>query len=104
MVSDLDLARSVAAGVDPLVFERAAAVGRCKAYAGELILSICPDWKQRNMAIVGRQLWTDEQGDLWDRMVAVRHASDEIETEINAMTDWRDVARFDVEASSLWPD
>jgi hypothetical protein len=86
--------------VYPLAEARAALVARVKADAHTRIVAICPEWRQRNLtaravllADKGRANWTadelaawDAGRALWDRVAAIRTASDAIEAQIGAAT------------------
>lgn len=86
-------------------------ISRVKDEANRRILAILPDWKQRNYTAravekvaageVGDDEWNAMQT-AWQRIKAVRVASDAIETEIAALTD-EQAGQYDVAASPLWP-
>lgn len=85
-----------------------------KAEAGQRILSILPDWKQRNLTAraveltaQGPQTWTAEEQAEWDAgqalwtwVKAVRLATDIFEADIAAETDAATAAGM----QPLWPD
>lgn len=72
-----------------------------KAAAGERILALCPEWKQRNLtaraaelAAIGSANWTPEQAAewaagqaLWDAIKAIRAASDAAEATVRGIAD-----------------
>lgn len=95
---------------------RAALVERVKAEAQRRIYAFAPAWRQANATAravellrIGEANWS--AGDaadaaactaLWDRVRAVRTASDAIEAEVAALSAAA-AAAFDVVASPLWP-
>lgn len=94
-------------------------VAAVKAEARRRILALYPEWKQANLAARGTELvnlrtqraWTpteqeeaDAMQSAWDAIKAIRTASDRIEAEIQASSDWRAVAACDVIATSRWPE
>lgn len=100
----------------PAAMRRADLVAAAKAEAGRRILSILPDYKQRNLLARGLELhakgpatWSEaEQAEwaagnaLWSRIKAIRARSDALEAEIAAM-DAAALAAFDPAAAS-WPE
>ena len=87
-------------------------IAETKAEAGRRILTILPDWKQRNYTAraiekvasgeVGDDEWNEMQA-VWRKVNAVRTASDVIEAEISALTD-EEAGAFDPSISSHWPE
>jgi hypothetical protein len=84
-------------------------VSQVKLEAQRRILSVAPDWKQRNsaaglaqLAIVGQANWTEEQASqyllykqVWDQIEAIRVASDVLEAYSPIPEDFS--------ANSYWP-
>ncbi len=50
-----------------------------KKQAAQRILATCPEWKQRNLAMKGRDNWTADELTLWEQIEAIRARSDELE-------------------------
>ena len=100
---------AIEAGETITVEERVITVQEVKAEAQRRIYEILPDWKQRNLtaraaelALKGAGSWTpDEQAEvaagqaLWDKIKAVRAASDVIEA--------MDPIPLDYTDDSYWP-
>ena len=89
---------------------------RVKAAAAVRILAIVPEWKQRNLtaqaallAVKGQANWTAEERAsfaagraIWDRVLAIRLASDKIEAAIEASPSGK--AAHDAYVAARWPD
>lgn len=118
-VSDNDAAvQAIIDSYDPLPPYRAEKIEEIKKEANRRILQIAPEWKQRNIlarmtelvdARSGRALTDSEQTEmdsaksLWADIQNVRQASDDIEAEIVAMTDWTAVRSIDILNHPSWP-
>jgi len=85
---------------DPLKETLASKITEVKAEAGRRIVSLIPEWKQRNLtaraallAIKGQANWTQAEADefavgalLWDAVTNLRTASNLLESNLNSMT------------------
>lgn len=104
---------------DPVAHYQAVKIAEAKAEAQKRIFAIYPQWKQANMtarAVELQDIWRDvgewtaqEQAEstalkaAWDAVNAIRTASDLIEADLAAMTDWQTILAFDVQTSEHWP-
>ena len=116
LTPDEEAERDAAAAAD-VEAQFASTIYAVKAEAGRRILAIAPEWKQRNLTARAAELlrkgegnWTaEEQAEvskmdgLWDRVKALRAASDTHETAVAAMTP-AELAAFEPMEDILWPE
>lgn len=96
---------------------RVPVIAKIKELARVKILAFLPDWKQSNCNARMNELnmirfsrdWTDEEKTevqalqaLWGRAEAIRNASNVIEQQIDALTDFASIVAYDVTAG--WPE
>lgn len=102
---------------DGLAVFKAEKIAQAKALASEKILSIAPEWKQRNLiarsveltrkGVVlssSEQAESDAIGQVWGRVKAIRDSSDLIEQDISALQSESAVAAYDVVTSEKWSE
>jgi hypothetical protein len=91
-----------------------------KVEAGKRIITILPEWKQRNLLARtaelieekadGGTLSSDEDTELtsmkalWIRIKAMRTASNAIEAEIDGLSTREEILDFDIVTNGLWPN
>jgi hypothetical protein len=116
-VSDAALFAAIFASFDQADGEKPAKIAEIKAEAQRRIFLIAPQWKQANltaraaeMALGGGPQDPSEAAEvaagtaIWNRIKALRAASDEIETRLAGLTDVVDVVAFDVVDAPEWPE
>jgi hypothetical protein len=114
---DAAFAAAVAA-FDQVAAVRARVVAAVKVEAQRRIYSVVPQWRQANLtargvvlADKGRGSWSPaelaewEAGEaIWQRVTALRDASNAIEAALAALGDWREIEALDVAARPEWPE
>lgn len=116
--SDDQAVQAIIDAYDPVADHRTAKIAEVKAEAQQRIYAVVPAWKQTNLlaqaALLndkGRGRWSAQElaawnagQALWAQVASIRAASDQIEADIAAMTDWQEINAFDVAASARWPE
>lgn len=89
--------------VDLVQMQRDNLVAQIKRVAGEMILEILPEWKQRNMALAETVDWTDAEVAAYGELLRLRAKSDELEAAVADMT-VEEMNDFDVNNGEVWAD
>lgn len=118
IASDDQAVQAIIDGFDPLADMQAKKIAAVKDEARRRILLVIPDWKQANLTARAAELaklrseraWTaEEQAEwdagqaLWDQVKAIRAASDRVEADVMAASDWKAIEKADLAKSNRWP-
>lgn len=99
LVSDEALFNSIAGSFDQAAGEKPAKIDEIKAEAAARIESTLPLWKQINLLREGKP-----NDPLFQKVDAIRVASDSIEAKLVALTDRDAVTGLDVSGAAEWPE
>lgn len=115
---DPDAAQAIIDSFDPTSGLLEKRILEIKTIAQNKIYDIIPAWKQANLtaraveltAIRQERSWTKEEQDewnagqaLWDKVKAIRSASDILETNIKNESDWSKLDILEVNKAAEWP-
>jgi hypothetical protein len=115
---DPEAAQAIIDAYDPLPVLKEKHIAKIKEEAQARIFEIIPAWKQANLtaraveltAIRQDRAWTKEEQDewnagqaIWDRVKAIRAASDIIEKSVIEDTDWQNLDTLKISEAAEWP-
>ena len=117
-VSDAVLFNSIASGFDQATAEKPRVVEAIRAEAQRRIFNVVPQWRQNNLTARASELIDKGRGNwsaaelaewnagkvIWDRVKALRQASNVIEARLASVTKRDAVIGFDVVGAAEWPE